>query len=208
MISPRFGVWACLVIAAALVPTVIHSYIGVVVRDDLRTANVPSTLAGYTSVPTASDAGWGRRRFDSDDWFDRLYTMGQNQVQLTVVRSYDLKRLYHHPENDLARGVGLFVHEVITLPGLADVPVHLLRTDTESEASAMYALHYDGGFVQDPLWFQVGLAGQLLFSGRRPMTLMFARDLRGSKGATPDTYPSARVLKAAVDAFTGHSSTS
>lgn len=203
MISPRFGVWACLVIAAALVPTVIHSYIGVVVRDDLRTTNVPSTLAGYTSVPTASDAGWGRRRFDSDDWFDRNYTMGQNQVQLTVVRSYDLKRLYHHPENDLARGVGLFVHEVITLPGLADVPVHLLRTDTESEASAMYALHYDGGFVQDPLWFQVGLAGQLLFGGRRPMTLMFARDLRGSKGATPDTYPSARVLKAAIDAFTG-----
>jgi len=203
VISPRFGVWACLVIAAALVPTVIHSYMGVVVRDDLRTTSIPATLAGYTSTATGSDAGWGHRHFDSDDWFDRNYTAGQNEVQLTVLRSYDLKRLYHHPENDVAHGAGLFARGLIALPGLEHVPVHLLQGDTGNSATALYVLHYDGGFVADPLWFQVSVAGQLLFSGRRPMTLLFARDLRGAKGSTPDTYPSAQVLKAAIAAFTG-----
>ena len=205
MISPRYAVGACLVIAAALVPTVIHSYMGVVVKDRLQTASIPPTLDTFTSVPTGNDADWGRRHFESDDWFERVYTSGSNQVRLTVLRSYDLKRLYHHPENDVARGAGLFAHELITLPGLPDVPVHVLHTETEEKGSAMYALHYDDAFVADPLWFQVSLAGQLLFSGRRPMTLFFARDVLGSKGTTPDTYPSARVLKAAVTAFTGRS---
>jgi hypothetical protein len=205
VISPRYAAGACLVIAAALVPTVIHSYMGVVVKDGLQTASIPAALDTYTSVPTGNDADWGRRHFESEDWFQRVYTSGPNQVRLTVLRSYDLKRLYHHPENDVARGAGLFAHEVITLPGLADVPVHLLRTETEEKGSAMYVLHYDDAFVADPMWFQVSLAGRLLFSGRRPMTLLFAHDVLGSKGPSPDMYPSAHVLKAAVTAFTGRS---
>jgi hypothetical protein len=49
---------------------------------------------------------------------------------------------------------------------------------------------------------QIRVAGELLLTGRRPMTLIFARDVRGAKGQTPDTYPSAKVLAAAVRAFT------
>ena len=205
MISPRYSLWACLVIGAALVPTVIHSYMGVVVKDSLTTATIPSALAGYASLPSGNDPDWGRRHFESTDWFERSYTSGSNEVRLTVLRSYDLKRLYHHPENDVAHGAGLFARGLISLPGLEDVPVHLLRAEGGSDASAMYALHYDGGFVGDPLWFQLSLAQQLLFSGRRPMTLFFARDVRGKKGPTPDTYPSAHLLKAAIQAFTGPS---
>jgi hypothetical protein len=205
VISPRYGVGACLVIVAALVPTVIHSYMGLVVKDTLQTASIPPTLDTYTSAPTGNDADWGRQHFESVDWLDRVYTSGPNQVRLTVVRSYDLKRLYHHPENDLARGAGLFAHEVIMLPALAGVPVHLLRTETQDKGSAMYVLQYNDAFVADPLWFQVSLAGRLLFSGRRPITLFFARDLRGPKGPSPDTYPSAAVLKAAIQAFAGRS---
>jgi hypothetical protein len=203
VISPRYGAAACLVIAAALVPTVIHSYMGVVVKDGLQTASIPATLDGYTSIPSGNDADWGRRHFESEDWFDRVYSSGPNQVRLTVVRSYDLKRLYHHPENDVARGAGLAVHELIALPGLVDVPVHLLQTDDRERGSAMYALHYGDGFVADPLWFQVSLAGELLFSGRRPMTLLFAHDVRGDKGPDPQTYPSATVLRAAIRSFVG-----
>jgi hypothetical protein len=120
-----------------------------------------------------------------------------------VLRSYDLKRLYHHPELDVAYGAGYLTHDIVELPTLPGVPVHVLDTNTAQRGTALYALHYDGGFVRDPLWLQARVAGQLLFSGRKQMTLLFARDVRGRKGASPGTYPSAQVLKQAVEYFTG-----
>jgi hypothetical protein len=35
------------------------------------------------------------------------------------------------------------------------------------------------------------------------MTLIFARDMRGRKGASPDSYPSARVLVPVMQQFAG-----
>lgn len=203
MISSRYGVSACVVIALALVPTIMHSYVGMVVTDDLSTARIPTRLGAFTSTPSSRDAGWGKRRFESDDWFERAYRSGSpdEEVLLTVLRSYDLKRLYHHPELDIAYGTGYLRTDIVELPGLPEVPVHALDTETADRGTALYVLHYDGGFVRDPLWFQARVAGQLLFSGRKPMTLIFARDIRGRKGATPDTYPSAKVLALAVRGF-------
>ena len=203
MISPRHGGVACLIIALALVPTIIHSYVGILDHDGLKTANIPATLDAFTSTPSARDAGWGRRRFESDDWFERTYRASAtgDEVLLTVLRSYDLKRLYHHPELDVAYGTGYLMHDVAQLPGLPGVPVHVLETGTSERGTALYVLHYDGGFVRDPMWLQLRVAGQLLFSGRKPMTLIFARDVRGRKGATPDTFPSAKILALAVEHF-------
>ena len=205
MISPRYGVAASLILALALVPTIIHSYVGMVVTDGLRTASIPANLPAFTSTPSSRDAGWGKRRFESDDWFERTYRAAPagDEVLLTVLRSYDLKRLYHHPELDIAYGAGYLTHDIVELSDLSGVPVHRLDTDTEAHGTALYVLHYDGGFVRDPLWLQARAAGQLLFSGRKPMTLIFARDIRGQKGATPDTYPSAKVLTQAVRYFVG-----
>jgi hypothetical protein len=188
-------------VALALVPTIIHSYAGVVVRDGRQAASIPPSLAGFTSVPSPRDQGWGKRRFESDDWFERRYLSGDTEVLLTVLRSYDLKRLYHHPELDVAYGNGYLSDDIVELPGAKGVPVHHLRTSPEADGTALYALHYDDNFVSDPLWLQVRLSWQLLFSGRKPMTLIFARDVRGAKGKTPDTYPSARVLASALQPF-------
>jgi hypothetical protein len=201
VISSRYALAACLAVVLALVPTVIHSYVGVVVRDELQTANIPASLAGFTSVPSPRDAGWGARRFESDDWFERRYLSGDAEVLLTVLRSYDLKRLYHHPELDIAYGNGYLSHEIIELQAGKAVPVHLLRTSSETEGTAVYALHYDGQFVSDPIWLQLRVAGELLFGGRKPMTLLFARDVGGAKGSTPSSLPSARILTAAIDHF-------
>jgi len=44
-------------------------------------------------------------------------------------------------------------------------------------------------------------AGELLFSPRRAMTLLFARDLQSNKGKPLAQYPSTRVLLSAIDAF-------
>ena len=201
MISSRYIPAMCAVVALALVPTIIHSYAGVVVDDGLSTSSIPTTLAGFTSVPSTRDAGWGNRRFESDDWFERRYLSGNDEVLLTVLRSYDLKRLYHHPELDVAYGAGYLTEEIVELDGAKGVPVYLLRASAETDGTAMYALHYGDEFVSSPLWLQVRVAGELLFSGRKPMTLLFARDIRGLKGSVPSGFPSARVLTAAIERF-------
>jgi hypothetical protein len=201
VISLRYVPAACVLVLVALVPTIIHSYAGVVVEDGRRAAAIPVTLAGFTGVPSTRDAGWGKRRFESDDWIERRYLSGGDEVLLTVLRSYDLKRLYHHPELDVAYGAGYLSKEVIQLAGAPGVPVHLLRASAETSATAMYVLHYGDEFIDDPLWFQVRVAGELLFKGRKPMTLLFARDIRGPKGSDPGSYPSAKVLVPVIQQF-------
>ena len=206
MISTRYAIAACAVILLALVPTIIHSYAGLVVQDGRSTATSPTTVAGFTSLPSTRDKGWGRRRFESDDWIERRYLSGSDEVQLTVLRSYDLKRLYHHPELDVAYGAGYLTEDIVELAGAPGVPVHLLRASSETDNTALYALHYGDEFISDPLWFQVRVAGELLFGGRKPMTLIFARDMRGRKGASPDSYPSARVLVPVMQQFAAQAS--
>ena len=71
VISTRYVPAACAVVLLALVPTIIHSYAGRGREGRRSTASIPTTLAGFISVPSARDAGWGKRRFESDDWFER-----------------------------------------------------------------------------------------------------------------------------------------
>jgi hypothetical protein len=203
VISARYAVAVCVVAALALVPTIIHTYAGFVVTDGRHSTTIPETLAGFTSAPSTRDARWGKRQFESDDWFERTYRLDQDEVLLTVLRSYDLKRLYHHPELAVAYGAAYLHHDVLPLSGLPDVPVHVLRTDSAGGDTAMYVLHYGDGFVREPLWFQVRVATELLFGGRRPMTLIFVRDVRGQGTSQLEMAPSARVLVAAVEQFVG-----
>src|SRR4249920_1141545 len=98
MMSSRYARAACAALLLALIPTVIHSYAGIVVTDDLRAASIPAMLGAYSASPTKRSADWGERRFDSHDWIERQYATESDTVVLTVIRSYDLKALYHHPE--------------------------------------------------------------------------------------------------------------
>lgn len=201
MISTRFVPALCIVVAIALVPTLIHSYAGAVVRDGRTTSSIDASLAGFVSAPSSRDAGWGARRFNSDDWFERRYLSGNDEVLLTVIRSYDLKRLYHHPELDVAYGAGFLRHEVRRFAADPAIPVHVLYSDVQGGSVAVYALHYDDGFVEDPLLFQLRSAGELLIGGRRPMTLIFARAMAASREADPETLGATRVLFAAIQQF-------
>ena len=202
MISTRYAPALCAIFALALIPTLIHSYAGVVVTDDRTTAAIPSSLAGFTSAPSGRAPGWGQRAFESFDWSERLYKAGGEEVLLTVIRSYDLKRLYHHPELDVAYGTGFLRQETRRFPGNPDVPVHVLYTDVDGGSVAMYALHYANGFVESPLLFQIRTAGELLFKGRRPMTLIFARDIRVPRQASIETLAATRLLLESVQQFT------
>ena len=87
MVSSRYAPGICVALFVVLIPTIIHSYAGVVVHDGLTTAAIPSTLGPYTSVPTKRSTDWGERHFDSHDWFERQYNSSKGSVVLTAVRS-------------------------------------------------------------------------------------------------------------------------
>ena len=202
MVSTRYAPIVCLLLAAALVPTVIHSYASIREDDGRLTTSVPATLQGFVSTPSSRDQGWGGRRFDSHDWNERRYTSGSNGVLLTIVRSYDLKKLYHHPELDIAYGTAFTSQQVVRLSDRPDMPIHVLRGTGDTAVSGAYVLEYEGGFIADPVRFQLRAVGEMLFRGRRPMTVFFARDLESHEPTQPaETLPSVMLARAAADAF-------
>ena len=201
MLSSRYAPALCVVLLLALVPTIIHSYVGVVVHDGRVTASISRTLQSYTSAPTKRPVDWGERHFDSHDWFERQYVLGGDTTVLTVVRSYDLKELYHHPELAVAYHQAKFDRdEMATMPGHPDEPVHVLSNGGEPPV-ALYILHYDGRFIADPIRFQLRTAAELLFTGRKAMTLFFVRDDAAPGGVAPLQLPAARILQEAIDQF-------
>ena len=199
MMCTRYTAAATMLLALALVPTVMHSYMDGRQRDGFSAQAIPSVLAGQPGAPTKRRAGWGQDRLASDDWFERQYPGG---VTLFVGRSFDAKKLYHHPELAVAYGRSYEAAAVRHLPSRPDVPVHVLRgAETDSKHAALYVLAYDGRYVSDPIRFQLRNSLEQVFSARRPMTLFFASQELPSADASVESSGAARVLLAAVQEF-------
>lgn len=202
MISSRFAPATTLLLALSLGPTVIHNYRELKI-DDGRTVNaIPEELNGLPSRATNRRAGWGHENLASEDWFERVHKTTTGDVRLFAARSYDPKKLYHHPELAILRGIETSPAPMSHLPGRPDVPMHVLGALHSSgrKGVAVYVLHYDNEFVAEPISFQLRTAAKLLFGGRRPMTLLLATDPSGSVDAPQDSQ-SAAILSAAVAAF-------
>ena len=199
MVSTRYVVPVLVLLALAAVPTVIHSYRDSTVDDGRSARAIPMVLAGEAGAPTTRRAGWGEDRFSSSDWTERRY--GTPEVKLFVGRSFDPKRLYHHPELAVDYGPSYRSDGVIRLPARPDVPLHVLTTAEGGRGRiAVYALHADGVFVEDPIRFQLRSSFDLLFSRRTAMTLFFA-----AQDVPPDrpveSSRAAALVLAAIDAF-------
>ena len=205
MICRRYVPAACVLVALALVPTLIHSYSDERVADGRSAASLPSILDGRTSTPTNRSATWGKRRFDSDDWVERVYSKPgrRDDLRLTVVRSYDAKALYHHPELAVTYGTSFAGEETLRLETRPDIPLHFLKPDVAGRARAVYALHYEDAFIEDPIVFQLKNAGELLFRRRQPLTLFFVTDAEADAAEPIDQWPAVPLLMSAIDAFLG-----
>jgi hypothetical protein len=205
MISGRYAPVLCVLVGLALVPTTIHTYMNLTFSDGRRTSQLPEVLADYRAIAGKRNVGWGQRRFESDDWIDRRYIRGGDDVTLTVVRSYDLKALYHHPELAIAYhdGHAFQPERIERFPGRQAVPVHVLRAVAPDTAIAMYVLEYERMFVDNPIAFQIRTAGALLFSARKAMTLLFVEDANLPPNVDLTSAGVTRVLFAAVDRFDG-----
>lgn len=201
MISTRYAIPVIILLALALMPTVLHSYIGAKVNDGQSVNNIAFTLNNFTSVPAKRNTRWGMDIFGSDDWFERNYQDKQyHKVRLFTARAYDHKRLYHHPELALSYGHSLNKQDITHLPGYPEIPVYRLRNDDNSMLIA-YVLLYDAEFVKDPISHQLGESMRLLVSPRKPMTLFYA----SQSGLPPNTQFSqsavASVLTLAIQSF-------
>ena len=201
IISPRYAVPVAVLLAFALVPTVIHSYRGARVDDGTRAAIIATALEGMSSSPTQRRAAWVQNNFDTGDWIERTYNAGGTEVTLFVARSYDAKRLYHHPELALLRGTETTPAGVVESRQRPDIPLHVIRTSRDMQQGvAVYALQYGGAYIDNPVLFQIRTAVELLVSRRKPLTLFMASALAGSAESVHDA-PATRLLLAAIADF-------
>ena len=201
MISPRFLLPTGLLLALALVPTVIHHYVATTSHDGLTAGAVNGPFSNYTVESTDRREKWVAQTFASKDWLENRYTGATGeQVLLFVARSYDLKRLYHHPEIGLLRGVDLEREALVSAASMPNIPVHFMR-ERDGTGAAAYVMLYDGEFVANPITMQLKSSLEMLFSASKPLTLFFVYDRNLQGKAEFDTSPAAHVLAEAVNRF-------
>ena len=201
MISSRFLVPVSLLLTLALVPTVIHYYAATTTSDGLTAHAVNRPLEGFTGEQTARRAKWVEDVFASNDWFEKRYTgVNGESVLLFVARSYDLKRLYHHPEIGILRGKDMQRETIVSTASMPDIPVHFFRERKGTGAGA-YVLLYDGEFIDNPITMQLKTSLEMLFSARKPLSLFFVYDSMLQQDAGFGSSPAAYILAEAIDRF-------
>ena len=201
MISTRYTTLVIILLALALIPTTIHSYIGATINDGKSAQNIPLTLNNFTSTPAKRNTQWGEDIFGSTDWFERNYQDNQHtKVRLFVARAYDHKRLYHHPELALSYAQNLGKKEILQLPGHPEIPVHVLNKEDHSMRVA-YILLYDEQFIKDPITHQISTSLNLLVNARKPMTIFYASQSGPSANIEFDQSAVADLLSQAIESF-------
>lgn len=175
--SSRYATATLIAILLALVPTIVNTYLGrrVVEGPPLADA-LPPSLLGRFAEPTTRRAATIQREFASDDWAERAYgSFAEGSVAVLAVRSYDMKRLYHHPELALSNHEYEASRVVSVASSAGPLDVHVLP-GMNGTGVAAYALVYEGTTVANPFVFQVRVAPRLLLTGQRPLLLVFAED--------------------------------
>jgi hypothetical protein len=153
-----------------------------------------------SSHATERRATWVEKTFDTNDWIERRYTGPGNNILLFAVRSFDLKRLYHHPEIGVLRGVDVQMEGIQKLKGMADVPAYVLK-NRQGKGLAAYVLLYEGQFIENPVMTQISTSVKLLFSKRKAMTLFLVYDEHAHNDISLEQSPASKILETAITSF-------
>ena len=174
MLTTRFAIPVCILLTLALIPTVLHSYLDKKAADGKYAKKTPITFNSFNSLASKKNNSWGMDLFGTSDWVERIYQDQQyRRVRLFTGRSYDHKRLYHHPELALSYGQNLTKRGIVNLKEIPDIPIHLFNSDDNTTRVA-YVLLYNGEFIANPILHQLTDSLRLLISTRKPMTLIYA----------------------------------
>jgi hypothetical protein len=183
-------------LALACIPTIIHSYAGTTVMDGRSAASLPLRLNGAEGRPSGRSVTSVQGIYAATDFVERQYG---RDLTLFVARSYDFKRLYHHPEHAVARGDG-YEGAVVERPEKRpEIPIFVLK-GTQQRVS-VYALLYEDEFVENPIRFQLHNALTSLIRPRSPMTLFFVRGKAETDPPDSDASRAEALLLAAIDSF-------
>ncbi len=201
MISDRFGNGVAALLALAMVPTIIHSYLEAKNEDGYHARSINFELADLKFLDTTRRDRWVMNMFSAEDWVERTtQTSEGSEIRLFVGRSFDPKRLYHHPELALLYNKDMQNKGVHFLKAIGDIPIHLLQRRNNTGVAA-YCLLYDGAFVDNPILFQILTSLKLLVSPRKPMTLFFVYDEGLPSIQSIEESKAIQVLNAAVRDF-------
>ena len=174
----------CLLLA--LIPVVVHSYIQIQIDD----CKAPAALV--LAFAPASDTGgsreaWMRKHFESSHWQEGSLSRDGLNFDFSIVRSYDVTRLYHRPESSLVEKAIVERREIEWVKtDSGALPIHwAYYGKTEPAILAAYLLVYRSSPIASPYWPHVRAAPSELFTGSRPMTLLLIQ-ARGPRPSLPE----------------------
>lgn len=201
MISQRFTLPVAVLLSAAMIPTIIHNYLHLKHQDGPATSAINTRFGGFISAPSTRKEGWGEYTFESYDWFERDYRNENQLVRLFTGRSYNHKKLYHHPELAISYGKDLRFDGVVELPWQGrKIPVTVLR-DNSGTGLVAYVLVDENNFIENPIAHQIGTMMSQLVSPGRPLTLFYASDNQTRRNTPFEQTATAEVLTSAITSF-------
>ena len=202
MISSRYVIPVSLLLILSLLPTIIHSYLGSIYDDGRSVQTIPTTLAGFSSEPYLRHKDqWVKSLYGSEDWIERIYKNDNGEkIRLFAARSYDYKKLYHHPELGLSHGSNLEEEGIVMLQGDPEIPVFVLRNNS-GRGIVAYVLLHEGKFVKNPVSHQINGAFLQLFSPMKAMTLFYVSDTSSTASEIFNRTSSASLLAAAIQSY-------
>jgi hypothetical protein len=181
-LSKRYNRAMCWLIAPAILPVVVHSYRGVNAED----CEAPSRLFSSADAAFSGRGRWLRENLHASEWTEGSFAEAEPSAQFTfsILRSYDPKKLYHRPEEYLAKGA--VASRTLETIGAGRTPIHVVRYNEPVTARvSAYLLVYGSKPVGNPYLAQVAGFPIQLLSGTRPMTLFFITG-NGGPGAEAD----------------------
>ncbi len=174
MPTTRFAIPVCILLFLALIPTVIHGYLGIKASNELSSNKIPASFENFDSIISEKNKSWGMDIFGTSDWIERIYQdLHYRKVRLFTASSYDHKRLYHHPELALSYGQILIKQGIVHLKEKPEIPIHFFNTHDKTTYVA-YVLLYDGEYIANPIMHQLKDSIRLFISPRKSMRLIYA----------------------------------
>ncbi len=177
LLARRWAPHVCVLLSVAMLPVVLHGYVGVESDDCAHATAVAPPWAPGDS--TTGRAAYIDGLMKPSQWREgTLRDSDGTALNYVIARSFDAKHLYYRPEYKLVQKARPASHEIVWIEmDDESVPVHRpiyqKRIRNPLIGLAAYVILYDGVPVENPYRTQLLSAPLQIVRGRLPTTLLF-----------------------------------